>query len=575
MKKKIALFFLIVSIITCLLAISVSAEVITLGSFEEKSNLTYDATELVTFDDGCSYPSYYIFGDSVSFTTNYEWLNTQTGKNYKDENVVELCVPTGVTTGGYFKKDSPFKSIVKLNTGKTLTKTNGDFYQNQTLTHVTFGQGYTNGGLGTWFFNGAKVEYVVFDDNSAITTLPTQFFANLNTLKGLYLGRSITNIGSGTFSNMGSTNVFLMNTPNDTEAPEVYYFKSSLVEGNFYNFKTNSATKIWVFPSTVNGIGAGWNIDNSVNIPQNLVFLTSDADSVVVNDAIGSSKLDTKNFYFPNISSENATKMSVVPKATYYFGVDAKKSTYNGSWGVFNDISSTEHIHDTTKDENKAPTCTEAGKLISYCFCGVKIGEYNTEDALGGEHNLDLSNGAKLLSVSYSDFTKAGTKVVKCAACGTDVTTSADPILSGYKGYSTPVSSDKKGITFGYDIDINALNEYKSIDNSVEFGFVVAVDAFLGDNAPLDNTVNSASNVIKVKIDGEYGRAEFVLTGDIWDKEVEISENEKLVVSKIEFLMCAYSYSSNNGIQYIQDSVKDLKDITRITYEDACSNKAE
>ena len=58
--KKIALLFTILSMVLCLLAISVSAEVITLDSFEEKTNLTYDATELVTFDDGKSYPSLHL-----------------------------------------------------------------------------------------------------------------------------------------------------------------------------------------------------------------------------------------------------------------------------------------------------------------------------------------------------------------------------------------------------------------------------------------------------------------------------------------------------------------------------------
>ncbi len=573
--KKIALLFTILSIVICLFAISVSAEVIIYDSYEEKTNLTYDATELVTFDDGCSYPSYYIFADSTSFVTNYEWLNGKTRKSYSDAKVVELCVPTGVTEGGYFKKDSSFTSLLKLNTGKTLTKTNGDFWCNQTLTHVTFGEGYTNAGLGTWFFNGGKVEYVVFADGSNVTTLPSRFFANLSTLKGLYLGSSITNIGSGTFEEMGSSNVFLMNTPNDTEASEVYYFKSTLVEGNFYGFKTNATTIAWVFPSTVNGISSGWNIDNSENIPQNFVFLTSNASSVEVNDAIGGSKLNSKNVYFPNISSENATSISVVPKTTYYFGADAKKSTYNGSWGEFTEMSLAEHIHDTTRNEIQVPTCTEKGKLIAYCFCGLKIGAYDNEDALGGEHDLDVLNGAKITSIAYSDITKTGTKTVKCATCGTDVTLEANPILSGYEGYSTPVNSDRKGIAFGYNIDVKALNEYKSVDASFEFGFVAAVDAFLGNNAPLDDTATAISKVIKVKIDGEYNRAEFVLTGDIWDTEVEISENEKTLVSKVDFLMCAYSYSINNGVQYIQDSVDELKNIARITYEEAYSNIAE
>ena len=494
MIKKIALFFMIVSVFVCMLAISASAQTIILDSYEEKNTLTYDTTELVTFDDGCSYPSYYIFSDSVSFTTNYEWLNTQTGKNYKDENVVELCVPTGVTTGGYFKKDSPFKSIVKLNTGKTLTKTNGDFYQNQTLTHVTFGQGYTNGGLGTWFFNGSKVEYIIFDDNSAVTTLPTQFFANLKTLQGLYLGQSITNIGSGTFSNMGSSNVFLMNTPNDTEAPEVYYFKSTLVEGNFYNLKTNSATKVWVFPSTVTGIGSGWNIDNAENIPTSFVFLTSDANAVVVNDAIGSHKFNSTNFYFPNISSENADHLSVVPSTTYFFGVDKKKAYFNGAWGTFADMENSDHLHDTEKDINKNATCLEDGVSYTYCFCNFNLStvqDYNS--ALGHNHST-------FLGLIYESFLQEGYYEYQCTRCSDVKKVKADALFTCL-GYSAPEYGDSVGIAVGFAANEAAISEYTEVTGkSVGYGLFAVLKDIIGDNDIFASDGTAAEGVVSTNI---------------------------------------------------------------------------
>ena len=119
------------------------------------------------------------------------------------------------------------------------------------------------------------------------------------------------------------------------------------------------------------------------------------------------------------------------------------------------------------------------------------------------------------------------------------------------------------------------MKEYKSIDKSFEFGFIVAVDAFLGDNLPLDNNLNAITNVIKAQINGDYCRAEFVLLGDIWDNEVELKENEKILVSKVDFLMCAYSYTTNNGTQYIQNEVAALESIVRVSYEKAYSNVTE
>lgn len=566
--KKIALLFTILSIMVCLLAISASAEVIIYDSYEEKTNLTYDAKELVTFDDGCSYPSYYIFSDSQSFETDYDWLKEKTGKSYSDANVVELCIPTGVITGGSFKSGSSFTKILKLNTGKTLTKTGGDFWHNKTLTHVTFGEGYTNAGLGTWFFTETNIEYVIFDDNSKVTTFPEKFFINMSKLKGIYLGASITNIGSGTFADTKAENIFLMNTPNDTEASEVYYFKSNLVEGNFYGLNMSPVTTIWVFPSEVNGIGTGWNIDNMVNLPKQFVFLTSNASSVTVNNTIGGTKLSSINIYFPNISSENAKSMSVLAKATYYFGVDAKKATYNGGWSAFTDMADNEHLYDPTKDETTKATCVEDGMSYERCFCNKIVASIVVEEAYG--HSIDLSKGAKVVGVSYEDVTKEGTRLVKCANCESEVEDKAKPILSGYTGYSIPTNSDRKGITFGYNIDVNALNEYKSFNEDAEIGFVVAVDAFLV-GAPLDDSGKANTSVVKAQIDGEYFRADFILSGDIWEKEVQINDS-KVLASTVDFLMCAYSYNKNTGVQYIQSSVTELDKIERISYEKALSN---
>ncbi|MBO5339181.1 MAG: hypothetical protein J6A96_05720 [Clostridia bacterium] len=479
MKKRFTLFLSLIGILACLFAISVSAEVVTFETYQEKTNLTYDETELVLFDDGIAYPSYYIFADDTSFKTDYAWLNEQATKNYSDANVVELCVPTGVTTGGYFKKDSSFSKITKLNTGKTLTKTNGDFYQNQTLTHVTFGEGYTNGGLSTYFFNGAVVEYVVFSDNSQMTTLPNQFFGNLSTLKGVYFGNTITAIDDGTFDKMTSSNIFLMNTPNDTEPPLVYYFKSNIIEANFYGFKGNSATTTWVFPKGINSFSGGINIDSSSNIPKNFVFLTDSVGSVVLNDAIGSSKLNSTKIYFPNISSSDATSMSVVPKTTYFFG-DGKKASYNGGFGEFTDMLESEHIHSPMLDVNTAPTCTEKGLSQTQCFCGiVKNSVY--KDATG--HNSNNLNPLVIAWIYENNNYFSNAKYQhKCEDC--NALYLGEVVENSYlfiaDGYSIPEATDSSAISHTIKIHKSGIDGYKATGADIKYGTVAAVGDALG-----------------------------------------------------------------------------------------------
>ncbi|MBQ8545504.1 MAG: leucine-rich repeat protein [Clostridia bacterium] len=481
MKKKIVLFLAVISILTCFFAISAGAAV--LDSYEEKAILTYDESELVVFDDGASYPSYYIFADSESFTTNYEWLNEKTGKSYSDANVVELYVPTGITTGGYFKKDSSFTKLLKLNTGKTLQNTNGDFWYNQTLTHVTFGEGFTNAGLSKYFFNGTKVEYVIFDDNSGVSTLPTQFFASHSTLKGIYFGKSITNIGSGTFQSMSASNVFLMDTPTSTEPSEVYYFKSDLLEANFYGFRTNATTTTWVFPSAVNSL-ANINIDSTANMPKNFVFLTNVASSVSLSDAIGSTKLNNTNIYFPNINSDSTSSMSVAPKTTYFFG-DGKKASFNGGWQASVDMAESDHIHDLASDEHFEPTCDKNGETNTYCFCGNLISSV-VVSAKGHDYTLK-ENGVAPSRYSYiyenNNYFSNATEQFKCLDC--------DSLYLGEKientnlfdslGYSAPLEGAVDSLSYSIKVNHSNIEKYqKDFDITLRYGTVAAVGSALG-----------------------------------------------------------------------------------------------
>ncbi len=490
MNKRIIIFSTVLSILTCLFVISINAQTTIFDSHEEKTSIAYNESELVVFDDGVAYPSYYIFSDSETFTTDYAWLNEKTGKSYSDANVVELCVPTGITSGGYFKKDSSFTKLLKLNTGKSLQKTNGDFWCNTTITHVTFGEGFTNEGLSTFFFNGTNVEYVIFDDNSKVTTLPSQFFGSHSTLKGIYFGKSITNIGSGTFNKMGSSNVFLMDTPTSTEPREVYYFKSTLTEANFYGFQTNNETTTWVFPSAVNSL-ANINIDATSNMPKNFVFLTNTASSVNLSDAIGSSKLNNTNLYFPNIESNSAISMSVAPNTTYFFG-DGKKISYNGSWQASVDMTESEHIRDIARDEYSAPDCTANGLKKAYCFCGIVT---SSETILAKGHNHTLKeNNITPSRYSYiyenNNYFSNAIEQFECLDCGSlylgdEIENSS---LFVNLGYSVPETGDKNSISYSIKVNHANIEKYQSdFGVTVRYGTVAAVDTALGTPISIKN----------------------------------------------------------------------------------------
>ena len=570
--KRIHLFILTLIAMTFAFTIFASAsEVTTYTDAPEKSVLTYKETELVVFNDGFVCPSYYIFEDSTEFKTNYEWINQKASKSYTDASVVELCVPTGVLTGGYFKRDSSFTALKKLDTGATLTKTNGDFWNNQTLETVIFGKGFTNEALGAYFITGGKVTHIIFSDDSSVTTLPSQFFAGLTTLQGIYLGSSITNIGSGTFQNMGSSNVYLMNTPEDTQAPEIYYFKSILQEGNFYGFKTNATTTTWVFREEQKGVGSGWNFDSASNLPENLVFLTDATYTVTVQDAIGSTKMKIFNFYFPNIQSSEVTKMTVSPSSTYYFG-DSKKMAYNGSWQEASDMTTEEHIVQAPKTTE--PTCTENSKTIEACFCEtIKSVVENQGTALGHDYFDDnncitdnlctrcdafelasYTEHKKVESYSYDEgYDKDGLYLCSCEHEGCRAIDVLDgdeksvlaPIVVSL-GYSVrEVSLDR--ICVGFEINRSALakyNAYLGEGNELQIGVMMANANSFGDEfMAFDGekyTIQSTQGIQVSIASTSYKTINCMITG--FDTEER---------KKIPLVMSMYIID-NDGVSYVQ-----------------------
>lgn len=181
------------------------------------------------------------------------------------------------------------------------------------------------------------------------------------------------------------------------------------------------------------------------------------------------------------------------------------------------------------------PDCVTDRLINTFCFCGKAIDVNKAEAGTALGHEFDLEKGATRFSIVYANYLANGTLNVKCARCdecdGSDVA----PIISSFKGYSTKI--DGEGLTFGYTIDYDALDEFVKVNGeSVELGFVVAAKAPLGEDAPLTSEGNAATNkVVKASfvnwtLDEEanaalnkYTGADFKLSGN-WEsiKDAEL-----------------------------------------------------
>ena len=167
------------------------------------------------------------------------------------------------------------------------------------------------------------------------------------------------------------------------------------------------------------------------------------------------------------------------------------------------------------------PTCTLGTVVNTFCFCGNAI-DTNKEivgTALG--HEYDLAKGAVKSNIEYTNYLANGTLYTQCARCEECQESEASPIISDFKGFSSSEKGD--GVTFGYVIDYDALNEYVKLNGkNVELGFVVALQSTSANDAPdLNAETSITAKVITWTTDDEanlsavkYTGADFIIRGD-------------------------------------------------------------
>jgi hypothetical protein len=217
-----------------------------------------------------------------------------------------------------------------------------------------------------------------------------------------------------------------------------------------------------------------------------------------------------------------------------------------GKTAVFcNAEGNTTHLAEKTVDV-PAQCEIDAGK-VTYCFCGHEISKVPVEGT-ALEHNLDYVNGgATLVSVTYADLSKNGTKVVKCSLCQADKELSANKVFD-YKGYS---KNGKGGFCMGYIVDQAALKDYEAKNGEVNYGFVASAN----NNMPLYENGNQKDNVVKADLTGStYNAVDFILTSEDWTSEnvanAEITLNMYVIVNGV------VNYVTQNGYSKTAEAYK-------------------
>lgn len=212
------------------------------------------------------------------------------------------------------------------------------------------------------------------------------------------------------------------------------------------------------------------------------------------------------------------------------------------------------------------PDCITNMLVNTFCFCGAAVNKNVQISGTALGHEFDLAKGALEHSIVYENYVSSGIRNVQCARCTEKNGEYVAPVISSFKGYSTKI--DGNGIAIGYTFNYDALNEYARVNKrALEFGFVLAVKALLGDNAPLDGDGNELDGAVRVSVDqGASSGFELKIYGD-WEKTVNINGTE-LKLKDLELILCGYVF--DGSVNYLQKSgsTKDASDIICITYSE-------
>ena len=353
-----------------------------------------------------------------------------------------------------------------------------------------------------WRFANTSMVEIIFPEN--ITTLGVDNFKDNSKLESIYILGNTTSLGQRNFSNCNKlTNVYILgNNP----SIDLTSFKENFYEcvdgGKTLNFK--SIGKYFFFVTT------------------NTEYLNG------VKDAIGASAIIAYDDYIANPASYTEGRYIIS-------GTNICDTLYDGN-----------HTLDVNNQNPCAGICTICGQLVQ---SQNPIHNFTTEI----QYTNYLAKGVKSQLCSNEN----------CKYSKNPYVTEVDAIIYEFKGVSTKINGD--GLTFGYSVNYDALDEYAAVSGGeIEIGFVVAVKQFLNKDMPLDeNGKERTNNVIKATLlkwtqnqaDNElitrYLCADFKIVGN-WDLTVDLDDDRvpETDVKDVEFYMAGYIIDSGN-VKYI------------------------
>ena len=556
MKRKIFIMSLGILIFALLLAISSFATV----DYNEKAVLA-DETIVPIYDENRNPLIWYVSGVDENGKNVYASVpNNRNVPNENNDTYVTYTITTGQwaqindikisiydeATSAYIEYNEDNIEIVVLNfrgmtfpyIGNQLNLTNFQYvYMPETLKDMcAYFNGKTNlrlidmsvctnlsGGFGGErnFYNCTNLHTVRLAENVSYTIVSKQFhnlrFGNTGIVT-MVIPSNIEGLGTDNFSQSKNlTNFYILG---DTDLGQRNFVGCTSLT-NFYVLSKNPTQSVQSFyDNFVECYEESGNKTHDLRaIGKYFFFATTDMEYLnSIKDAIGATAVISYSDYKANTNAYTEGRYVIS-------GTNICETLNNG-------------VHEFDESANGcAGVCTKCGEIAQ------------------------KQNQAHIFSatISYANYLGKGVKYEVCSNANCQYSSKnpyisdTAPIISEFMGISTKINGD--GITFGYSVNYDALNEYVMTNgNDVELGFVVAVKSFLGDKSPLDASGNASTpNVIKATLlkwttneetnnkIPRYISADFRIVGD-WDIVVDLDCDSipETNVKDVEFYMAGY-----------------------------------
>ena len=201
--KKIGLILIMAALFVCAFAVSVSAaeipewtEITELDGMADKTTFGADgtkgATSRVLMSDGVTYPAYYIFKDSATFTIDFTEINKK-GVTYAASNVVRLEIPMGITT--LKQISTSYTGLVSVVVPEGVTAIVDKFLSDlSTITSVTLPSTVKSIGSMSFYKIGAVESFVIPEGCETIGRIAFK----LSEIKSVVIPSTITETGMAT-----------------------------------------------------------------------------------------------------------------------------------------------------------------------------------------------------------------------------------------------------------------------------------------------------------------------------------------------------------------------------------------